>query len=141
MIDDLARRFTDRSLPQTEWTHAAHLAVGLWHVRTFGPAEALQRLRSGIRQLNETHGVANTREGGYHETITRAYVTLLEQFLSRYSNDTALGPILAGLLSSPLAHRDALLAFYSRDYLFGATARLAWAEPDLSPLDVASLLP
>lgn len=132
MIEELARRFRERSLPKAEWTHDAHLAVGLWHVREFGAAEALEQLRAGICQLNETHGTANTASGGYHETITRAYVELLSQFLGRYSLDVALGDIFADLLASPLAHRDALLVYYSREYLSTAAARLDWAEPDLS---------
>jgi len=140
MIEDLAKRFREVSLPRAEWTHEAHLAVGLWHVREFGAAEALERLRSGIRQLNEANGTANTTQGGYHETITRAYVELLAQFLNRYSPDIALAPILTDLLASGLAHRDALLAFYSRDCLHSAAARLAWAEPNLSPLDLTFLL-
>src|SRR5688572_21330050 len=35
-LDDLVMRFVERSLPKAEWTHAAHLAVGLWHVRRYG---------------------------------------------------------------------------------------------------------
>jgi hypothetical protein len=140
MIDDLARRFTDRSLPKAEWTHAAHLAVGLWHVREFGAAEALLRLRKGIRELNESHGNANTADGGYHETITRAYVELLAQFASRFPYQTSEIQILPALLASPLADRKALLAFYSRDRLFSTAARLDWLPPDLSSLDLARLL-
>jgi hypothetical protein len=131
MIEDLARRFMERMLSKSEWTHEAHLAVGLWHVREFGAAKALERLRFGIRTLNESHGTANTSDGGYHETITRAYVELLIEFLNRYPAQRSLDEIFAELLASPLAHRDALLAFYSRECLYSAAARLEWAEPDL----------
>ena len=41
-IEDLARRFQARDVSRAEWTHEAHLAVGLWHVARFGAAEALQ---------------------------------------------------------------------------------------------------
>jgi hypothetical protein len=40
-LEDLVRRFAERSLPKAEWTHAAHLAVGLWHVSRYGRDEAL----------------------------------------------------------------------------------------------------
>ena len=139
-IQTLIRRFTDCSLPRSEWTHEAHLAVGLWHVRTYGSAEALTRLRTRIRQLNDTHGTANTPTSGYHETITRAYVELLAAFLGRYLIDGSLDQILNDLLASRLAHRNALLVFYSRDYLFSAFARLAWAEPDIAPLSIGAFL-
>src|SRR5262245_12644919 len=69
----LVERFLDRTLPKSEWTHASHLRVGLWHVRNFTPDIALAQLREGIKRLNEAHGTPNTDRGGYHETITRFY--------------------------------------------------------------------
>jgi hypothetical protein len=77
----LASRFAALTLPKEEWTHAAHLTVGAWHVDRHGPVEALARLRDGIRRLNESHGNVNTATDGYHETITAAYVTLLAAYL------------------------------------------------------------
>jgi len=140
MINDLVQRFLDRSLRRSEWTHEAHLSIGLGHIREYGPAEALKRLRKAISQLNGSYGNANTATNGYHETITRAYVELLTQYLGTYPNDCSLDRIRDDLLASPLAHRDALLAFYSRDYLNSSAARLAWAEPDLGPVSVITLL-
>jgi len=139
-LNDLIRLFLDRSLPRSEWTHEAHLSVGLWHIREYGTAEAMKRLRTAISQLNESYGNANTSTAGYHETITRAYVELLTQFIRRYPDDCSPDRILDDLLASPLALRDALLAFYSRDYLYSSAARLAWAQPDVAPLDLAHLL-
>ena len=77
----LAARFTALTLPKEEWTHAAHLTVGVWHVERYGPSEALVVLRSGIRRLNESHGNENTATSGYHETLTAAYVLLLAAYL------------------------------------------------------------
>ena len=56
----LAARFTALTLPKEAWTHAAHLTVGTWHVDRYGAADALPRLRAGIRRLNESHGNENT---------------------------------------------------------------------------------
>ena len=50
----LGVRFEACAIPEKEWTHAAHLTVGLWHVERYGRDDALTRLRSGIRRLNET---------------------------------------------------------------------------------------
>jgi hypothetical protein len=71
------RAFKRCVVPAKEWTHAAHLVVGLWHVHRHGAADALVRLRTGIRRLNESHGGVNSTTNGYHETITAAYVQLL----------------------------------------------------------------
>ena len=114
VLDDLAQRFAALTLSKPEWTHAAHLAIGLWHATRYGRDDALARLRSGIRRLNESHGVANTTTGGYHETVTRAYVELLAAFTQHHA---ALTPAAQAekLLSCPLAARSALLKFYSRE--------------------------
>ncbi len=132
-LEDLVRRFTELTLPKAEWTHAAHLSVGLWHVCRYGRDDALVRLRAGITRLNESHGTVNSATGGYHETITRAYTNLLSDFAARHSDKTAAERVTA-LLADPLADRKALLSFYSRPRLESSAARLDWVEPDLEPL-------
>jgi len=123
-------------VPAKEWTHAAHLAVGLWHVHRHGAADALVRLRTGIRRLNESHGAVNSTTNGYHETITAMYVQLLAQYLDRCRTDMAIDMRALDLLAGPLAARDVLFAFCSRDRLMSTAARLEWLEPDLAPIDL-----
>jgi len=41
---------------------------------------------------------------------------------------------VAQLLDSPLADREALFAFYSRERLMSTLSRAEWVEPDLAPL-------
>ncbi|MFP5378855.1 MAG: hypothetical protein ACLGHP_03730, partial [Vicinamibacteria bacterium] len=130
----LVSRFTSRTLPKAEWTHEAHLLVGLWHVHRYGEAEALARLREGIRRLNDAHGTPNTPSSGYHETITRAYVTLLADFLASGPAGRTIETRAGELLASPLAARDALLRYYSRERLFSPEARTRWLAPDGAPL-------
>ena len=132
-LDELVRRFRACELPRPEWTHAAHLSVGLWHVSTYEPADALARLRVGIRRLNESNGVVNSATSGYHETITRAYAQLLAAFAQRHA-DAPVAERVARLLAGDVADRAALLRFYSRARLESAEARLGWVEPDLAPL-------
>lgn len=138
-LDDLAARFVAGTVPRAEWTHLTHLAVGSWHVHRYGPVEALARLRSGIRSLNDRHGTPNTDASGYHETITRAYVTLLAGFLPRFPAETPLAERVAGLFDSPLADKDVLLKCYGRERLMSAASRAGWTEPDLAPLDTILL--
>ena len=132
-LEDLVRRFAERTLPKAEWTHAAHLAVGLWHVSRYGRDDALVRLRVGITRLNESHGTVNSATGGYHETVTRAYAQLLAAFAARHGDKTVAERVTA-LLADPLADKQALLRFYSRGRLESSEARLDWVEPDLVPL-------
>ena len=139
-IDELGARFEACTIPAAEWTHEAHLIVGLWHIDRYGADEALVRLRSGIRRLNESHGGVNSATDGYHETITAAYVQLLTQYLAICPDDLPLGDRVARFLASPLAAKRALSGFYSTERLLSTTARAGWVEPDRAPLDAATVL-
>lgn len=133
-LDQLANDFTAGDLPAVAWTHAAHLAVGAWHVHHFGPDEALLRLRRGIRALNDRHGTANTPTSGYHETITAAYTQLIAECLATFDGAVPLHERVATLLAGPLSDRTCLLRFWSRDRLMSPEARATWVPPDLAPL-------
>jgi hypothetical protein len=133
-LEDLVRRFRSCTLTYEEWTHHAHLAVGAWYVAHLGGKAALVSLRSEIRRLNDAHGTPNSETRGYHETITRAYVVLIEQFLTQRAPSEALCTSVGELLASPLATRNFLEAFWSRELLLSSTARLGWVEPDRAAL-------
>ena len=133
-IDEFAARFAACTLPKEEWTHQAHLAIGLWHVHRHGPDDALSRLRDGIRRLNDVHGTINSETGGYHETITRAYVLLLAQFNELQPPNVPVQARVNDLLGTKFVERTFLFDFYSRDLLKSSQARKAWVAPDLGPL-------
>jgi adenylate kinase family enzyme len=136
----LGPRFEACAIPARAWTHAAHLTVGLWHVARYAREDALARLRTGIRRLNESHGGVNSETRGYHETITGAYVVLLAQFLEGREDGESLGDVVTRLLEGPLAARDMLFRFYSRDRLMSTEARATWLEPDLRAIDLSAVL-
>ena len=133
--EGLVARFLDRSLPKVEWTHQAHLRVGLWHVRRFGSADAVTRLRERIRAYNEAVGTANTTTSGYHETLTVFYVELIASFL-RAGPPQPAEPLadLETRLIEAIGDRALPLRYYSRERLYSVEARRAWLTPDLSPL-------
>jgi hypothetical protein len=133
-LTELAAAFRDGSLPRAEWTHAAHLRVGAWHVHHRGAAAALPELRAAIRRLNDHHGTVNSATSGYHETITAAYVSLIEVFLARFEPDVPLETRALALTPSALGERSALFEFWSRDVLMSARARAEWVPPDLKEL-------
>jgi hypothetical protein len=121
--------FEGRRLPKARWTHEGHLVAGLWYVWRFGPAQALEHLRVGIRDHNVSVGTANTDSSGYHETITRLYVEGIGQLCSS-SPGNVFEEVLASLLSSPLARSEWPLSFYSADRLFSVQARREWVPPE-----------
>ena len=135
-LDALVEGFLSCTLPRAEWTHAAHLRVGAWHVHHYGAEEALERLRRGIRALNDSHGTANTETSGYHETITAAYVRLLAVFLASFDGAVSVERRVHALLEGPLADRAVLLRFWSKELLMSPAARRDWVPPDMAPLAV-----
>jgi hypothetical protein len=130
----IAEALIARTLPKAEWTHEAHLRAGLWHVLQHGAPEALELLRARISSYNESVGTQNTDTSGYHETITRFYVTVIDRFLA--ANDRAL-PIddLAKRLLAEFGDRRLPMRYYSEGRLFSVVARRSWVEPDLRSIE------
>ena len=128
-----ASAFVALTLPKPEWTHHAHLRVGLWHLLHHRPDEALVLLRSRIRALNEGHGVANTETGGYHESITRFYVWRIATFLDAAGRNRPVDELAAELIGA-YGDKSLPLLYWSKDTLMSVEARRGWIEPDLQPL-------
>lgn len=133
VVDQTARAFCARTLPKAEWTHYAHLRVGLWHLLQYSEDEALDLLRSRIRALNESHGVANSETGGYHESITRFYVWRIARFLDDQGRDRPVQELWEALLLE-CGDKSLPFCYWSRERLLSPEARLQWLEPDLEPL-------
>jgi hypothetical protein len=133
-LEELAADFRKSRITHADWTHSAHLRVAAWHVDRFGRSEALERLRVGIRRLNDHHGTPNSETRGYHETITVAYVHLIGHFLATCPAGTTLATRAAELLASPLGAKNALLRHWTAPLLMSPAARAAWVAPDLMPL-------
>jgi hypothetical protein len=132
-VSDLVTRFETAMVPQSEWTHRAHLTVALWYASHHGPAEALERMRSGILRLNRAHGVPTTSTRGYHETITRFYMRVVTHHVRA---EPARGDWAerANHAYQRLGARDLPLRHYSEARLKSVAARTGWVEPDLRPL-------
>jgi hypothetical protein len=129
-VTDLVARFTDGTLPASEWTHRAHLTVALWYATHHPTADALSLMREGILRLNQAHGVPNTPARGYHETITRFYMHVVQQHLRLEPVDDDWAD-RANRVYQRLGARDLPLRHYSEARLKSAEARAGWVEPDL----------
>jgi hypothetical protein len=130
----LVAAFEHRTLPKPEWTHRAHLTMGLWYSAHLPSRAALDAMRAGILRLNAAHGVVSTPTSGYHETITRCYLRLIREFDRRAWAEGDGWHQRANRLLAALGERDLLLEYYSRERLMSPAARAGWLEPDLRPL-------
>jgi hypothetical protein len=131
-IERIARGLIDRSLPKSEWTHAAHFAAALWLLKR-GGLRAMRDMPPLIMAYNEATGVANTDTSGYHETITLASLRAAYSWLLNRP-DASLFEVLGEMLATPIGRSDWLFKYWSRPLLFSVKARKSWVEPDLAPL-------
>lgn len=121
------------SLAKEDWTHEAHLAACLYLLTQRSDVDVDAEIAGIISRFNESVGGLNDDEGGYHDTITRAYLAGVRLFL-RAHPEGGLADRVNALLISPVGRRDWPLGFYSRERLFSVEARRGFVEPDRAPL-------
>jgi hypothetical protein len=112
---------------------AASWALG--YLRHHNRDEATSLIRDGIQQLNERQGNLT----GYHETITLAWVAVIERFLGGRDLDAPVS-VLAGELLRQCGDKNYLLQFYSKERLFSDEARHRWVPPDLAAIGERDLM-
>lgn len=132
-IDILISQFSNQELSLNEWTHEAHLTVGIWHLLKFSLEEATYLLRSGIIIYNHATGNMNTGSKGYHETITLFWIKVIDSYIKNNQSSNVLS-FCNNFLDSSVASKDFAMNFYSKKVLFSPKARAFWVEPDLQAL-------
>lgn len=96
-IERLVHDFEALSLPRANWTHRAHLAVGVHYVRHRGLAGALQRMRERIQAYNLAWGDRD----GYSETITATYLRSIAADISHDDRTVTMAEQVARLERRP----------------------------------------
>ena len=139
-IVSIATRLLDRTLPKSEWTHAAHCAAAIYFLKERPEVDLAAEMPDIIRSYNEASGTENTDTGGYHDTITQFYIRAIRHVLGRLPANVGLSEVCNRLLGSAFGARTFPLEFYSKERLFSVEARRDWVEPDLKPLDFAAVV-
>lgn len=129
-VNSLARRFEERTLSKAEWTHAAHLTVGLYYCFHYPFGLAKNLMSDGIYWLNDAHGTPNTETSGYHETLTVFWLRTVAEFLENNGRRKGLARLANDLIVS-CSDTKLPLDFYTRERLFSVQARLNYVEPNL----------
>lgn len=119
------RSFCLRTLSQSDWTHQAHLRAAKIAIGRYND-QALAVMRYRIRRLNEAHGLVETPTRGYHETVTWAFLQLVERCLQMGTSE--------GLMMRSLSAPNLLYGFYSKEQLNSLQARQVIVPPDLQPI-------
>lgn len=130
-IEAVVRGFESCTLPPSELDHGAHLTVALWYLSRLTDAEAANRIRAGLYRFLDHHGIGREK---YNETVTLFWIKMIRKFL----DDADINRSLADIANEAIALLgDSRLAFdyYSKERISSETAKSAWVEPDLKPLD------
>jgi len=132
----LAKAFEERTLPKSEWTHAAHLVVGLYYCYRHPLGVAKNLMSDGIYWLNDAHGTPNTETSGYHETLTVFWLRTVAGYLDKTGREAGLAALANGLLAV-VNDSQLPLKYYSRERLFSVEARMNYVEPDLEDFSMS----
>ncbi len=125
----LVTGFENASIPASEFTHTAHIAVALSYLSELPPEQALARMREKIRAFAAHHGVSNL----YHETLTMFWMKLLDHVAGTYDVDLPLFRRI-NLIVARWGTRAPVDAHYTRELITSPAARERWVLPDRLPL-------
>lgn len=130
--DQLLNAFEATTLPESAWTHEAHVRIAYLYSSTLDFATALSEVRRRIKAFNAATNTPEAIDRGYHETITTAFMRLVANAIAQaepYNNS------LDFCASHPeLMHKRVLLDYYTRDRIMSWKAKRSFIEPDLKPL-------
>lgn len=127
-------RFLRRDLQARQWTHHAHLVVGLWHALDRPATQIPDELRQGIIGHNAAVGTAEMDSGGCHETITAFYVWAIRKYLRRAEPGRTPLELINGLFAGRYARKSFPFEHYRCERLPSVPARRGWVAPDPKPL-------
>lgn len=134
--EELWLAFGASKLPAGDWTHRAHLRVAWMFLKRHPLDEAHVLMRVGIIRLNVFHGLVETPSRGYHETLTRLWLSLVAS-LMKTTDAPSSGAFVDACIDS--LGKDAALRYYSRERVMSVRARAIFVEPDLLPLPDAGV--
>lgn len=132
--ENLIQKFENGTLPKSEWTHEAHLIVGLKMVLTYKEL-AFPEMKKRIIRFNESVGTINSESSGYHETLTVFWLWAIKQFCDEKGiTQFDVDAIDELLYYEPLSRRKLVEDYYSEAILLLPEARHRYIRPDEKPM-------
>jgi hypothetical protein len=123
---ELIAKFESGSLPANPFHHPDHVRMAFAYLSQYPVLEALQKFCSGLKQFAKAQG----KENLYHETITWAYLFLINERISRAA--TALSwEQFASENPDLLTWKDSVLKrYYTDETLQSNLAKRVFVFPD-----------
>jgi hypothetical protein len=126
--------FLNGTLSPDSWHHREHIKVAYLLLRRHPFEVAIGRMRQGLQALNTAQGVPDAPNRGYNETITQAWMRLVDFTIAKFGAATDADQFIND--HPEIGHPHALRLFYSRERLWLPEAKAEYLHPDLHPLKV-----
>lgn len=124
--DELIEQFENATLPAECFHHADHVRVAFLYLARFPVLDALQRFCVMLKRFAQVHG----KHRLYHETITWAYVFLINERMARVGMPQTWGQFQSEN-SDLLRWKDGILGrYYREETLKLDLARRVFVLPD-----------
>lgn len=120
------------TIPHAAWTHRAHIRMAYLVLRREAFERAVDTVRAGIQKLNASQNTPEALDRGYHETLTCAWLRLVDSAIRHYGAGEDFEAFAAQ--HPHLLCRTQLRLFYTRDRIMSWEAKRAFVAPDLAPL-------
>jgi len=125
--DDLISQLEECTLPEQHFHHADHLHAAWAYLTRFPATEAIARFSGAVRRYAASMGKADR----YHETITWAYLLLINERITRSQDPAKTWQQFAALHSDLFDWKNSiLLRYYRQETLNSNLARQVFVMPD-----------
>jgi hypothetical protein len=129
-VREVVRKFESCEYAPDDFGHGLHLTVALVYLLDSTYAEALERMRQGLRRFVGHHKLS----GVYHETLTVFWVRRVRAFVEQSDKSRGLTR-LANELNDAYADSRLVFDYYTKERLDSDEARAYRLDSDLKPLD------
>lgn len=126
--DDFVSAFEKCELPNEVFRHREHVRLTFIYLRRYGYEVAGARTSEAIRR----YALHNGAPQKYHETITRAWLRIVQAATTSVREGTSFEEMLEAY--PDLLNKGTLTKYYSDEVLGSERARGSFAEPDREAL-------
>ena len=117
------------TLTPAEFNHRAHVRAAYVYLVNAEPEVAAERMRATLLTFLERNGVPPEK---YHATMTKAWILAVRHFMARHTDAESADAFIDA--NPQLLDAKIMLTHYSAATLFSPEARIAFVEPDQSPI-------
>ena len=124
--EEFYQQFADGTLDVNIFDHSNHIKMGWIYLKKFDLPEAMRNFSNDLKNFAKINGAA----GLYHETITFAYLVLINERLQSLENQTNWEDFVAGNSDLFDWKNNILKRFYQDETIKSDFAKKVFVFPD-----------